>query len=287
MADLVRIAQPVPDDAGTAFNDGVGISWKRFGTRGQTVLFVPTWNLVDSRSLRHQVEGLRNSLQVITFDARGSGASDRPATGYGFDRHAEDAMAVMATTGTRSAAVVTASRGASAAVLLAARRPDLVERLAFIAPALNVEVIADKEDNGFLVERKQYEGWERYGAGSWRTDFRAFLEWFMAEVFSEPNSQTTIDELVAIALDADPEMLIRQEAEQNWNEATPHLATIRCPTLIIQGSDDRTSSPTTTSDALATAIVGARLIVLEGLGHRPDIRRPDLVNPLLTSFLTG
>ena len=109
----------------------------------------------------------------------------------------------------------------------------------------------------------------------------------MAEVFSEPDSQATIDELVAIALDADPEMLIRQEAEQNWNEAAPHLATIRCPTLIIQGSDDRTSSPTRTADALVTAIAGARLIVLEGLGHRPDIRRPDLVNPLLTSFLTA
>jgi pimeloyl-ACP methyl ester carboxylesterase len=37
--------------------------------------------------------------------------------------------------------------------------------------------------------------------------------------------------------------------------------------------------------AVVDAIVGARLELLDGLGHRPDIRRPDLVNPLLVRFL--
>jgi pimeloyl-ACP methyl ester carboxylesterase len=178
---------PVPDEVGTADSGGVSIAWKRFGAGARTVLFVPTWNLVDSRSLRHQVDALRGRFRVITFDARGSGESDRPATGYGFGEHVADAVAVMEASGTSAAAIVTASRGASTAVLLAARHPALVERLVMIAPALNVEEATEPdEDDGFLVERERYEGWERYSAPSWRTDFRGFVEWFMAEVFCEP-----------------------------------------------------------------------------------------------------
>ncbi len=286
MTAIEGITPPVPDETGTADSGGVSIRWQRFGDGERTVLFVPTWNIVDSRSLRHQVDGLRGELRVITFDARGSGASDRPETGYSFDRHADDAIAVLEATGTASATVVTASRGACAAVLVTTRRPDLVERLVMIAPALNVEVEDDTADDDFLVERDRYEGWELYSAPSWRTDYRRFLEWFMAEVFTEPGSRATIDELVAIALDADPEMLIRQEAEQDWNDAVPHLAEIACPTLIIHGSDDRTADPAIAVD-LAAAISGARLVTLDGLGHRPDIRRPDLVNPLLARFAAG
>ena len=36
---------------------------------------------------------------------------------------------------------------------------------------------------------------------------------------------------------------------------------------------------------LVAALPAAQLVLLEGLGHRPDVRRPDLVNPLLLDFL--
>ncbi|MBA2489242.1 MAG: hypothetical protein H0V36_08000 [Chloroflexi bacterium] len=37
--------------------------------------------------------------------------------------------------------------------------------------------------------------------------------------------------------------------------------------------------------AVAAGIPGARLVLLDDLGHRPDIRRPDIVNPILARFL--
>lgn len=281
---MEELSPPGADAVGTVDSDGVAISWRQYGRGDRTILFVPTWNLVDSRTLRHQVGALRDSFRVITYDARGSGASDRPETGYGYDEHAADAAAVLAATGTASCAVVTASRGASTAVLLAARHPDMVERMVLIAPALN---LTPDEDTGesFFVERSHYEGWERYSAPSWRTDFEGFVRWFMAKVFSEPDSQATIDEMVSIALDADPEMLIRQEAEQDWDQAAPHLPELRCPVLVLQGTDDQTIDLQLAPDLVA-ALPSADLVWLEGLGHRPDVRRPDLVNPLLRAFVT-
>ena len=284
MVDVPVIVQPVPDEVGVADSDGVAISWKRFGDGPQSVLFVPTWNLVDSRTLRHQVEALRDSFRVITYDARGSGESGCPPAGYGFDLHADDAVAVMKATGTTSSGVVTASRGASVSILLAALHPDMVERLVMIAPALNVEREPPEDSAAFWVERDRYEGWEHYSAPAWRADFPGFLKWFMAEVFSEPDSEETIDEVTAVALDADSEMLIVQDSEQDWNQAVTHIPQVRCPALVIQGGDDRAQDPAT-ARALVAALPSARLVWLERLGHRPDIRRPDLVNPVLAELL--
>jgi pimeloyl-ACP methyl ester carboxylesterase len=286
---MIEIVLPTPDDVGVADSHGVHISWKSYGDGDSTVLFVPTWNLVDSRTLRHQVDGLRDLVRVITFDARGSGESDHPDSGYGFAHHSDDALAVLQATGTRSAAVVTASRGASTAILLAARRPDVVERLALVAPALDLEASSpdDAEPvDEFLLERDTCDGWELFSAPSWRSDWPRFVTWFMAQVFTEPDSQDTIDELVENARGSDVEMLIRQEAEQDWSEAAAHLGSITCPVLIVQGGADETQDARVAYD-LAARLRRADVAWLEGLGHRPDIRRPDLVNPLLRRFLAG
>ena len=110
------------------------IAWSRYGEGDgdPAILFVPTWNLVDSRVVGHQVVALSSHAAVVTYDPRGAGASDRPAHGYDFARHAADALAVLDATGIGRAAVVTASRGLNAAILLATDHPERVERLAAV-----------------------------------------------------------------------------------------------------------------------------------------------------------
>ena len=100
----------------------------------------------------------------------------------------------------------------------------------------------------------------------------------------EPDSQATIDEVVGIALEADQAMLVQQATELDWQEAPRLLADLRTPTLVIQGAADGTLDVALVR-ALADIIPGARFELLEGLGHRPDIRRPDIVNPILAGFL--
>jgi pimeloyl-ACP methyl ester carboxylesterase len=53
---------------------------------------------------------------------------------------------------------------------------------------------------------------------------------------------------------------------------------------VIHGSDDRTTELASVLPIVA-AIPGAQLELLDGLGHRPDVRRPDLVNPMLAAFI--
>jgi pimeloyl-ACP methyl ester carboxylesterase len=141
----------------------------------------------------HQVAFLARHARVLTFDPRGAGESDRPRTGYGFAEPSDDARAVLDANGVERASVMTASRGINAAVRVAARHPERVERLAVIAPymrsiALNRTARRDRERT----------------AAVWRSDWPGFVRGFMERVISEPNSRDTIDELVEIGLEASP-----------------------------------------------------------------------------------
>jgi pimeloyl-ACP methyl ester carboxylesterase len=270
------LLRPEADETGFANSAGIRIAWRRYGDGPETILFIPTWNFVDSRVLRHQVDGLRDRFRVLTFDARGSGGSDRPSTGYGFADHLEDALAVLDATETAAASVVAASAGTHVAVLLASRYPDRVRRLVLIAPPIDVP---SDEGRGSRAETEH-----EASPPDWRTDYTAFVPWFISTVFPEPGSETTITEIVEIALDADHAMLLQQGKERDWDEAPRHLGEVRCPTLVIHGTADRTLDLDSVK-AVASSIPGADLALLQGLGHRPDISRPAIVNPILGDFL--
>jgi pimeloyl-ACP methyl ester carboxylesterase len=270
------LVRPEADEIGFAHSAGNRIAWRRYGSGPETILFIPTWNFVDSRVLRHQVDGLRGRFRVLTFDARGSGESDRPVAGYDFADHLEDAVAVLDATETAAASLVAASRGTHVAVLLASRYPDRVRRLVLIAPPMDIP-----SDNGLDSPAEAENG---APPPDWRTDYTAFVHWFIATAFPEPGSETTIKEIVEIALDADHAMLLKQGDEADWDEAPRHLKEVRCPTLVIHGTADRTLDVGSVK-AVASSIPGADLELLHGLGHRPDISRPAIVNPMLGDFL--
>jgi pimeloyl-ACP methyl ester carboxylesterase len=270
------LLRPEADETGFANSAGIAIAWRRYGNGPETILFIPTWNFVDSRVQRHQVDGLRDRFRVVTYDARGSGQSDRPSAGYRFADHLEDALAVLDATETAAASVVAASAGTHVAVLLAHRYPDRMRRLVLIAPPMDVP-----SDDGLDSPAETEHG---APPPDWRTDYSAFVPWFISAAFPEPGSETTIAEIVELALDADHAMLLQQERELDWDEAPRHLQGVRCPTLVIHGTADRTLDLDSVK-AVASSIPGADLALLHGLGHRPDISRPAIVNPILGDFL--
>jgi pimeloyl-ACP methyl ester carboxylesterase len=272
LRDAARSLAPV--NHGFVESRGNRIAWKLYGQGDQVVLFIPTWNIVDSRVVAHQVAFLAKHARVLTYDPRGAGLSDRPRTGYGFDEHSDDARAVLDANDVGHAAVLTASRGINSAVLLAARHPQRVERLVVIAPFMQLDPPAP--DQARQTRERT--------ADLWRRDWPGFVRTFMERVASEPDSEATIDELVAIGLEASPEVVIQQETELDWDLAPRLLGQVRCPTLVIHGTGDRTT-PVEMVHAVTEAISGARLVLLEGAGHRPDIRDPQTVNRLLAEFL--
>lgn len=265
------IPAPRPRDSGFATSsDGTRIAWRSYGVGEPAIVFVPTWNLVDARVVGHQVAALEPHATVVTFDARGSGRSDRPGRGYGFPRHADDALAVMDDTGLERAAVVTASRGLNAVVLLANAHPGRVTRIAAIAPYMRLEPDPPAPDPARLQR--------------WRDDWPGFIGPFMRAVFTEPGSEEVIEEMTAIGLDASPDVVAAQELELDWITPARLLGDVRCPALVVHGEEDL-PVPLALARSIVGAMQNARLVVIPGGGHRPDIRSPELVEPVLLEFL--
>jgi 3-oxoadipate enol-lactonase len=67
-------------------------------------------------------------------------------------------------------------------------------------------------------------------------------------------------------------------------DATPVLSTVRCPTLILVGSEDA-ATPPPASEKMRQAIAGSELVVIPGAGHLSNMENPDVFNAAVSRFL--
>ncbi|MGH7685145.1 MAG: alpha/beta fold hydrolase, partial [Vulcanimicrobiaceae bacterium] len=182
-----------PDRSGFAVRDGVRTAYEVFGDGPETIVFFPAWSISYSRIWKAQVAYFSRFARVITFDGRGNGKSDRAADlDYSDDAYALDALAVLDATNTKRASLVAPSAGARWALTVAAKHPERVERLAFLAPSvpLTEPVAARAAAIAHLNEELQsYDGWNKMNLRYWeRGGYRDFLEFFWAECYPEPHS---------------------------------------------------------------------------------------------------
>ena len=269
-----------PDREGVTSSAGVPIAWEEYGTGESTVLFIPPWQLVHSRIWKAQLAYFARHFRVVTYDAPGNGRSGRPATGYDHDRAAADALAVLDATATTRASLVGFSRSAWQAIVLAARHPDRVDRLVLVSSALT-----ESSRPGFHEARERYEGWEKFNAHYWAAHYRDFVEFFFAQMCSEPHSTKQWEDAVGWALETTPAILTATVDEGVC--ATPLaelLAAVRVPTLLIHGTDDRIR-PFALSEHAHAAIAGSTLVAFEGSGHALHARDPVRFNILVRDFL--
>jgi pimeloyl-ACP methyl ester carboxylesterase len=233
-----------------------------------------------------QIPYLARHYRVLTFDGRGNGRSDRPATGYQEREFAADALAVMDATATDHATLVSLSLGACWALFMAANHPERVDAAVFICPAVPLGAPPPgRRVYSFHRELETVEGWAKYNRHYWLRDQRGFLEFFFARMFTEPHSTKQIEDCVGWGLETKPETLIATEAERELDEKTVRelCGRVRCPVLVIQGADDAITGPDR-GIALADA-TGGELVLLPGSGHGPHVRDPVKVNLLLRDFI--
>ena len=127
-----------------------------------------------------QVPYFARHARVVTYDPRGNGASERPASGYTIEHFYRDALTVMTAECPTPPTVVGFSMGSNEAAMLAARNPDRVQNLVLIGPAIGGG--AGSKD-AFWGAQDTYEGWGKYNANYWLEHYDEFVQWFFGEVF--------------------------------------------------------------------------------------------------------
>ncbi|GAA1225992.1 alpha/beta hydrolase [Rhodoglobus aureus] len=285
----MKAAQPTTE--GSVERGGATISYDVYGEAGPTILLLPTWEIVHQRAWKMQLPYLARHFRVISYDAVGTGHSSRPldAARYSFGNRVADTIAVLDATDTNAAVVVGFSMGGETAVNLAALHPDRVLGIISIGgshpwrvpiPGRTPAVAFDPESN------PSPKGWAKFDPEYWLRDWQDFIEFFMAEVASDPHSTKAIDDLVEWGLDQQPDVLcwtINDEYEQDIDDLRTRVESLDVPALFIHGTDDHITS-FESSQVIQQMIPGAELLAIECAGHAPQVRYPVRVNHAIRDF---
>ena len=274
---------------GTVDRGEVKLHYDIYGNGDHTIVFVPTWSLIHSRSWKAQVPYFSERFRVITYDPRGNGKSGRPATadGYAMDKVIEDVMAVMDATGTSKAVLVGHSFSSAISFAAAANHPDRVEAVVSIcAWSPIVPPYAERSVAYDADPVENPEGWQKYNAAYWQSNYPDFVSFFLGKVHSEPHSTKQHEDGVSWALDGDGDMLkMTQEARSGAYEIDEEMyGRVRCPSLIVVGEKDEVTPPGT-SHRIAE-ITGGEFHVYPGGGHGVHARYPAWFNTLMRDFLS-
>jgi pimeloyl-ACP methyl ester carboxylesterase len=288
-----------PDETGYVERDGVRVFWERYGDGDPTLVLLPTWTIIHSRCWKAQIPYLARHSRVVTFDPRGNGRSGRPTEPAAYAEHefAADALAVMDATGTTRAALVSLSKGAQRALLLAADHPARVLAAAFVAPFFPVSPVHGlrwramahpRLRRGLFIRPPVAAGWLKFNGAHWLADYPDFVEWWMRRVFNTPHSTKQLEDAMGWALETDANTLIASvlgdlAAPATRRDQLALARRVRCPVLVISAPNDKITAHAD-AKALVRAAGGEMVCVPDG-GHCPQARKPVAVNLALRAFV--
>ena len=281
-----------PDRTDVVERDGVKVAYEVFGHDGPGLLLIPAAPIGHARSWKGLVPFLSRHYTVVTVDPRGNGPSDRPAgsAAYGPGEMVADQLAVLDAVGLTRAVVVAHCHAVPWALRLVAENADRVSGVVAIAPAI---ALAPRDEHWaepterWADEVDDPSGWGLCNRHFWRQDYPAWPRFFFDQLLPEPHSTKQYEDAVSWALETDPETMIAEregrDAPRNRDAAEALCRSIRCPTLVIHGTEDR-CQPVAIGQQLAE-LTGGTLAVLEGAGHLPQGREPVKVNRLIKEFV--
>jgi pimeloyl-ACP methyl ester carboxylesterase len=166
------------------------------------------------------------------------------------------------------------SMGGYVALEVMRQAPQRIERLAL----LNTNARPDTPEG--TVNRKRLMALAE-------KDFTAVIGTLMPKLLAEEHLAEVkmTGAITEMALATGKDAFIRQErAIIGRIDSRPHLAAIRCPTLVVAARHDAIM-PMELLEELARGIPGARLAVVEKSGHMASIEQPKEVTRLLMEWL--
>ncbi|MFN8559099.1 MAG: alpha/beta fold hydrolase [Dehalococcoidia bacterium] len=224
------------------------------------------------------VPGLAHDFRVLTWDVRGMGASEKnPAVEYSVAQFASDLAGLLDHIGAERAFLMGTSMGGTITQRFLLDFPG--RALAAVICSTSSQVSARARDawlaQADLIEREGTAAWVRRGRAPHMTE-----DWLNEhpEALAEEARRTEQNRDAAVFAQA-----TRAVADYSYTE---ELTSLTVPALVLVGAED-TSTPPGGSVIIARAIPGARLHILDGLGHALYREAPEKVLSLVVPFLTG
>lgn len=217
---------------------------------------------------------LHDDCDVLLYDCRGHGRSDKPKGPYSVEQFADDLADLLAAVGWPSAVVAGASMGGCVALAFAAAYPDKLDGLGLFDTTAWYGPTAPQDWEG-RAQKSQSAGLASlvaFQTTRWFSDgFRAAHP----EVVEQAVSVFLANDLGAYA------ETCRMLGQADKRDA---LANIRVPTCIAVGSEDY-ATPIAMAQAMRDAIAGATLDVIPNVRHLTPLECPDIIAAALRNIL--
>jgi 3-oxoadipate enol-lactonase len=221
-----------------------------------------------------QMSPLRSHFRVIRCDLRGHGLSPVPPGPYSIDDLVDDTVALLDRWELDRAHVVGLSLGGMAALRLAAREPDRVDRLAVLCTSALLGPPEGWAERARLVRAEGTVAVASTVVGRWLTpEHRSADPEFAAQL--EAMIAATPAEGYAASCAAIEHLDLRAD-----------LGSITAPTLAIAGAQDPVTPPPHLA-AIVDAVPGSRLLVVDAAAHLANVGQPAIVSAALVEHLTG
>ena len=239
--------------------DGVSIAYATAGS-GLPMVVVPGWLShleIDWRDkLNHSLfEHLASERQLVRYDKRGTGLSDRNLDNYSLDAQVGDLEAIVEQLQLHDVVLLGCCQGGPIAINYAALHPENVSALILYGTYHSGkqwrEAVPGRVDAFTLLIR---EDWGRYGASTMLEALVPGAPPEFRQMFAEYQRQTASPEDAASALKTFMEY-----------EVTHLLSQIAVPTLVLHRRDEEV--PFQQGREIASRIRGARFVPLEGNIH--------------------
>ena len=229
--------------------------------------------------------GLASRYRTITYDWRGTGASDKPRAGYDAETIAGDLCALVERLGLAPAVLVGHGIGSHITLIAAAGRPDLTRGIVLASGAPWYGGDLDGTPAGlsgdFIAFLKRAN---EFGDPRGIPYPQACAELAENWLFHQPQSAAVHHSILEQALSW-PQVVINTIAGNLVDvDHRMRLPQLECPTLIIQGRHDR-KQRYEGAVYLAKRIKNAHLVTLENSAHMGQLEELNRFNDALLEFL--
>lgn len=225
-----------------------------------------------------QLPAFSAQYRVVTYDQRGTGGSDRKARRFSLDGMTADLVGLMDALGIERAHVVGLSTGGAIGQTLAIEYPARVARLVMVSTWTHCDPWFRRL---FDARRAMY----REAGSELHAQFHP-LWLYPPDYVNAHDEEIEQERRIAVAGAPPVEVSIGRIDAIMAFDRRRDLGRIRAPTLIVAADNDYIT-PSYHAQALARAIPGSQLVVMNGGGHSLSKTRPEEFNRTVLEFLAG
>ncbi|RKR08731.1 pimeloyl-ACP methyl ester carboxylesterase [Flavobacterium sp. 90] len=255
--------------------------------KGKPVILIHGWPL-SNEMWEYQIDFLvQNNYRVIAYDRRGFGKSSQPYDGYDYDTLTDDLKEIIEQLQLENVTLVGFSMGGGEVVRYFSRHGGKgVTKAALISSVVPFLLQTNDNPEGRPKEKSEVT------AASIKEDRIGFLDnfgkiFFGVNIINKPLSTPLLEHYRNLCAAASPRATLQCAESLNYTDFRDELQTIKVPTLIIHGNDDKNVPIEVSSEKTAKAIKNSTFIVYEGAPHGLFYTEKDKLNNDLLEFLNS